>query len=145
MLDRLVGYKISPFLWKKVARGLSAGRVQSVAVRLIVEREEEIKAFKAEEYWTIKALFKTDKGEIFESAVYQINNQAVDKFQFKNKEEADAVLKDLEKTDFVISGVERKEARKNPLPPFTTSTLQQTASTRLGFQRKNHADGATSL
>lgn len=136
VLDRLVGYKISPFLWKKVARGLSAGRVQSVAVRLIVEREEEIKAFKAEEYWTIKALFKTDKGEIFESAVYQINNQAVDKFQFKNKEEADAVLKDLEKTDFVISGVERKEARKNPLPPFTTSTLQQTASTRLGFSAK---------
>ena len=136
VLDRLVGYKISPFLWKKVARGLSAGRVQSVTVRLIVEREEEINAFKAEEYWTIKALFKTAKNDVFESAIYQIDNRAVDKFQFKNKEEADAVLKDLEKIDFVISEIERKEARKNPLPPFTTSTLQQTASTRLGFSAK---------
>ena len=146
MLDRLVGYKISPFLWKKVARGLSAGRVQSVAVRLIVEREEEIKAFKAEEYWTIKALFKTDKGEIFESAVYQINNQAVDKFQFKNKEEADAVLKDLEKTDFVISGVERKEAReKSVASVYHKHSPADGINASWFFSEKNHADGATSL
>jgi len=136
VLDRIVGYKLSPFLWKKIARGLSAGRVQSVAVKIIMEREDEINKFKPEEYWTIKALFETNKGEVFEASIYKIEGESVDKFQFKNKEEADNLLKELKKASFKISKVDRKETKKNPLAPFITSTLQQTSSTRLGFSAK---------
>ncbi len=117
ILDRIVGYKLSPFLWKKVARGLSAGRVQSVAVRLVAEREKEIEEFKPEEYWKITALFEKDKKE-FEAGL---------RSEIKNKEEADKILKDLENAEYIVENIEKKETKKNPLPPFTTSTLQQEA------------------
>lgn len=135
ILDRLVGYKLSPFLWKKVARGLSAGRVQSVAVRLIVERENEIRSFKAEEYWTVDAeLLKDSKN--FEAHLTKISDQPLDKFGIKNKEEAEKITAELSKEKFSVLSVEQKEARKNPLPPFTTSTMQQEAAKRLGFSAK---------
>ncbi len=135
ILDRLVGYKLSPFLWKKVTRGLSAGRVQSVAVRLIVERENEIRAFKPDEYWTIIA--ELLKGQnMVEFSLNKIGGQSVDKLEIKTKERADKIVTDLQKSDFVVSSVEKKEANKNPLPPFTTSTMQQAAATRLGFSSK---------
>jgi DNA topoisomerase I len=120
VLDRIVGYKLSPFLWKKIARGLSAGRVQSVAVRLVVEREREIERFKPEEYWKITALFK--KG--FEAEL---------KKEIKNKEEADKTLNDLENAEYIVDKIEKKETRRNPSPPFTTSTLQQEAWKRFHF------------
>lgn len=129
ILDRIVGYKLSPFLWQKIKKGLSAGRVQSVAVRLIKEREDEIDNFKAEEYWSIEGLFLTKSGEL-NAKLNRYNNE---KPQLSNKEETDLVLKALEKQKFVISDVEKKERRRNPAPPFTTSTLQQEAWRRLNF------------
>lgn len=135
VLDRLVGYNLSPLLWKKVARGLSAGRVQSVAVRLIVEREREIKAFTADEFWTIDAIFNESNKE-FEAKLFSINNKTLGKLEIKNKQEADDILKNLEKCTFSVTDIEKKRTRKNPLPPFTTSTLQQTANNRLSFSAK---------
>lgn len=143
VLDRLVGYQLSPLLWKKVARGLSAGRVQSVAVRLIVEREREIQAFKPEEYWTIESIFspeKTSNGKEeqieFESKLHQIDGKIVDKFEIKTKEESDKILEKLNNAKYQVIDIEKKAAKKKPLPPFTTSTLQQTANNRLGFSAK---------
>jgi len=138
ILDRLVGYELSPFLWKKVARGLSAGRVQSVAVRLIVEREREIKAFKPDEYWTIIAnLFKLDdKEKIIEARLNKIKGKTVGKLGIKNKAEADKITKDLQKAEYIVAQIEKKEKKKNPPPPFITSTLQQAANRMLGFSAK---------
>ena len=142
ILDRLVGYKLSPLLWKKVSYGLSAGRVQSVAVRLIVEREREIQAFKPEEYWSVESVFSPQKvksGEKaleFESRLHQIDGKIIDKLEIKNKEQSDKILKNLEKAKYVVSDIEKKQTKKKPLPPFTTSTLQQTANNRLGFSAK---------
>ena len=136
ILDRLVGYELSPFLWKKVARGLSAGRVQSVAVRLIVEKEREIKDFKTEEYWGITASLETDKKETFEADLNKINGKTVDKLEIKNEEEAKKILEELEKKEYIISSIEQKQSKKNPPAPFTTSTLQQTANRFLGFSAK---------
>lgn len=135
ILDRLVGYKLSPFLWKKVARGLSAGRVQSVAVRLVVEREREIDNFKPQEYWSIEALLKAKKGE-FTALLVKVNGEAVEKLGIKTKAEADKILKDLEGADYVVSKVERKETKRVPPPPFVTSTLQQEAFKKLRFSSK---------
>ncbi len=135
ILDRLVGYKLSPFLWKKVAKGLSAGRVQSVAVRLIVEKEREVKAFIPQEYWDINALLmKEDIG--FLARLHKIDNKTLDKFYFKNEEQASKALDDIKNGSFIVSSIEAKESFKNPLAPFTTSTLQQTANRRLGFSAK---------
>ncbi len=131
VLDRLVGYKLSPFLWKKIFRGLSAGRVQSVALRLIVEREEEIRRFKPDEYWSIETLLKSEGGKELTASLSKINNETLDKFAIKNEEEAKKIAADLEKADFVVEAVEKKETKKNPLPPFITSTLQQEAAKRL--------------
>ncbi len=138
VLDRLVGYKLSPFLWKKVAKGLSAGRVQSVAVRLIVEREREIKNFKPEEYWSIEALLKKLKGDTkeFTAALIKKGDKAIDKFDIGTKENADRILKDLEGAKYQILNIEKKETKRNPLPPFTTSTLQQAAGQKLHFSAK---------
>jgi len=137
ILDRLVGYKLSPLLWKKVARGLSAGRVQSVAVRLIVEREREIQAFNAQEYWSIEASFKSEKNkESFLAKLALINGKTIDKLEIQNQQQADEIIKNLENASYIVSDVERKETKKNPLPPFTTSTLQQEANRRLGFSAK---------
>ncbi|MDP3901946.1 MAG: type I DNA topoisomerase, partial [bacterium] len=131
-LDRLVGYKISPFLWKKVARGLSAGRVQSVAVRLIVERENEIRGFKPEEYWTIMAQFING----FDAELSKIDGKTLDKFAVQNENEADKIVVELKKQNFVIAAINKKINIKNPLPPFITSTLQQESVKRLGYSSK---------
>ena len=142
ILDRLVGYKLSPFLWKKIARGLSAGRVQSVAVRLVADREREIQAFKPQEYWSIEALLQSRRttqnstqnhAEEFLAQLIKKGGQAIPKLGIKNKEEADTILKDLEGAEYKIERVEKGEARHNPLPPFMTSTLQQEASKKLRF------------
>lgn len=135
VLDRLVGYKLSPFLWKKVAKGLSAGRVQSVTVKLIVEREEEIRKFKPEEYWTIHADLKT-KNSVIEALLSHIGADALEKLSIKNEDEAKAISADLEKGKFSISNIEKKTIRKNPPPPFITSTLQQEAAKKLGYSSK---------
>ncbi len=129
ILDRLVGYQVSPFLWKPIRPGLSAGRVQTVALRLICEREDAISAFEAEEYWSIVALLEKD-GHDFQAKLHQIDGKA---FSLGNEGEARAVLDDLKGTTFQVSEVKRRERRKNPFPPFTTSTLQQEASKRLRF------------
>lgn len=136
-LDRIVGYKLSPFLWKKIAKRLSAGRVQSVAVRLIVQRENEIKAFKPEEYWSIAAILKKQKETIeFEAFLSKIKNKPVPKLGIKNKKESEDILKELKDADYKIVKIEKKETARNPLPPFTTSTLQQEASKKLRFPAK---------
>ncbi len=137
VLDRLVGYKLSPFLWKKVARGLSAGRVQSVAVRLIVDREIEIRNFKPEKYWTLEGFFKKDNSEIIiESALQKIDGKSLEKFEIKSTEEANELKKKIEKEKFSVKSVSKKESLKSPLPPFITSTLQQEGSKKLGYTSK---------
>ena len=135
IIDRLVGYKLSPFLWKKIRGGLSAGRVQSVAVKLIVEREEEIKAFKPDEYWTVTALLNKD-GKDFSAEVSKINNKSIGKLGIKNKKSADEIVGGIEKSNINVGLVVKKEVKRNPLPPFTTSTLQQASIGRLRFSAK---------
>jgi DNA topoisomerase I len=133
VLDRLVGYKASPVLWKTVKKGISAGRVQTVALRLIVEREREIRAFKPTEYWTVEALLEKAK-QRFTAKLHQIDGK---KAEISNKEEADRVLSDLEgRKVFGVTDVKRRERRKNPSAPFTTSTLQQEAAKKLSFGSK---------
>lgn len=138
ILDRLVGYELSPFLWKKVAKGLSAGRVQSVAVRLIVEREREIQAFKTQEYWSITAELETAKTAKmrFEARLNKISNKTIDKLEIQNKEQADKILEELNGAKYIVADIEKKQTKKNPPKPFTTSTLQQTANRWLGFSAK---------
>lgn len=136
ILDRIVGYKLSPFLWKKIAQGLSAGRVQSVAVRLVAEREMEIKDFVAKEYWDIKALLKKEENNEFEALLSKIDRGIVSKFSIQTKSEADEIVKDLKDAEYKVVGIEKKELRKSPLPPFTTSTLQQEAWKKLHFPAK---------
>ena len=141
ILDRLVGYKLSPFLWKKVVKGLSAGRVQSVAVRLIVEREREIQKFKPEEFWSIEALLQErqetrDKRQEVIASLHAKDGKVFDKLEVKNKKEADEVLEELKSADWKVSNLEQKEHRRNPMPPFTTSSLQQTAWARMGYTAK---------
>ncbi|MBM3230885.1 type I DNA topoisomerase [Candidatus Peregrinibacteria bacterium] len=133
ILDRLVGYTLSPFLWKKVYRGLSAGRVQSVAVRIIVDREREIRAFKSEEYWTIASLLKTSDGKEFTAELRARDGK---KFVPVSKEEADEVVSSSRDADWSVASIDEKELKKNPPPPFTTSTLQQEAGRKLGFSVK---------
>lgn len=141
ILDRIVGYKLSPFLWKKVAKGLSAGRVQSVAVRLVVEREREIQNFKPVEYWSIEALFQKIqnaelRNEPFAATLAKKDGKTIDKLEIKNKNEADDILKNLENAEYKIEKIERKETKRNPLPPFTTSTLQQSGWQKFHFPAK---------
>ncbi len=131
ILDRIVGYQLSPILWKKIKSGLSAGRVQSVATRLIVDRENEIRAFKAEEYWTIEVMLRTVDGKSFKASYV---TPARNKFQLGNKEKADAVLEKIKGKDFSVKDIKKAVRYKNPAPPFITSTLQQEAYKRLGFQ-----------
>ncbi|HSX25121.1 MAG TPA: type I DNA topoisomerase [Candidatus Andersenbacteria bacterium] len=135
VLDRLVGYELSPLLWNKVRRGLSAGRVQSVAVRLIVEREEEIAAFKSDEYWTLEALLKKDGSE-FSSFLKAKGEKAIPKLGIKSKEESDTIQKELAGAPYTVSHIETKERKRTPPAPFTTSTLQQAAFNQLGFSSK---------
>ncbi|MDD5760801.1 MAG: type I DNA topoisomerase [Candidatus Pacebacteria bacterium] len=132
ILDRLVGYELSPFLWKKIFRGLSAGRVQSPALRLIVEREEERNCFKEEKYYTITASFSKIenegvKSQIIEAELYKINNELILRPGIKSKEEVSKIKKDLKNQNASVLEIETKEAKRHPAPPFTTSTLQQSA------------------
>lgn len=134
ILDRLVGYKLSPFISQKIRRGLSAGRVQSVAVRIIVDREEEIRKFKPEEYWTIDAKF-IPKGsrKSFSASLY---SDANGKIKIENQEQAEKIEQDLANAEYMITKVKHGTRRKTPAPPFITSTLQQEASRKLGFQSR---------
>jgi len=143
VLDRIVGYKISPVLWKKVRRGLSAGRVQSVAVKLIVDREEEIEKFIPQEYWNIYANLKDEKSKKeFEARFHGKDGK---KIEIHSKEEVDKILKDIEKAKYIISEVKKGEKKRNPAPPFTTSTMQQEASRKLGFTLKKTMSVAQTL
>ncbi len=139
VLDRIVGYKLSPFLWKKIVKGLSAGRVQSVAVRLIAEREREIEAFNPEEYWEISANLKNTKNDPkkeFAARLAKIGGKALDKLEIKDENQAIAIEENLKNAAYQVAAIEKKEVRKNPLPPFTTSTLQQTAWQRFKMTAK---------
>ncbi len=132
ILDRLVGYKLSPFLWRKVRRGLSAGRVQSVAVRLIVDREKEIEAFQPEEYWNIDAvLCPPSSTKKFTARLF--STAAGKKLEVKNAEQSQAIVQALQGADYTVSSISRGKRKKTPAPPFITSTMQQEASRRLGF------------
>jgi DNA topoisomerase-1 len=136
VLDRLMGYQLSPLLWKKVRRGLSAGRVQSVAVRIICEREREILAFQPLEYWTVDARLEGAEPPPFTARLAEIDGQKVDvdKLRLDTKERVDGVLAGLGGADWTVTKVEKKERRRHPTPPFITSRLQQEASRKLGFQ-----------
>lgn len=134
VLDRIVGYKMSPVLWKKVKRGLSAGRVQSVAVKLIVDREEEIENFVPEEYWNLYANLQEEKSKKeFETRFYGKDGK---KQEIHTEEEVKQILKDLNKAKYIVNEVKKGEKKRNPAPPFTTSTMQQEASRKLGFTLK---------
>ena len=143
ILDRIVGYKLSPFLWRKIRRGLSAGRVQSVAVKMICDRENEIRAFVSQEYWSIDGMF-TAKGakKPFSAKVDTVDGV---KPEFKCKADADAVLARLDGAQFTVDKVKKSVRKKNPAAPFTTSTLQQEASRRLGFQGRRTMKAAQEL
>ncbi|EUJ27819.1 DNA topoisomerase I [Listeria grayi FSL F6-1183] len=132
ILDRLVGYNISPILWKKVKKGLSAGRVQSVALRLIIDREKEINNFKPEEYWTIDGNFKKGKQE-FQANFYGVDGK---KKKLSNAEEVKEVMSRLKGKQFTVTDVTKKERYRNPAAPFTTSSLQQEAARKLNFRTR---------
>jgi DNA topoisomerase-1 len=143
VLDRLVGYELSPFLWHKIRYGLSAGRVQSVAVRLVVERERQIQAFLKEEYWTIEAEFMKSGGRqatggeaTFPGILLSIDGKSVGKMGIKNEAQAKEIITNLKGADFKISNITVKDAKRSPSSPFTTSTLQQEAARKLGFSAK---------
>lgn len=133
ILDRLVGYQVSPILWSTVAKGLSAGRVQTVALRIICEREREIEAFDPEEYWSIDAELQTDKDDTFIASLFKIDKK---KFKIGNKEEADKILDDLKAAQYQIETIKKRKKKRNPYAPFITSTLQQDAASKLGFSPK---------
>ena len=143
VLDRIVGYKISPVLWKKVKRGLSAGRVQSVAVKLIVDREEEIENFTPEEYWNIYAnLLEPNSKKKFQATFYGKDGK---KLEIHTKEEVDEILKNIEKGKYIVADVKKGEKKRTPTPPFTTSTMQQEASRKLSFTLKKTMSVAQGL
>jgi len=138
VLDRLVGYELSPFLWTKIKYGLSAGRVQSVAMRLIVEREREIEKFKAEEYWTVEAKLSPEnkENEIFAAKLHSISGTALKKFDIPSKAESDKIVSNLKGEAYKVEEVTKKEVKRSPAAPFTTSTLQQEAARKLGMSAK---------
>ena len=132
-LDYLVGFNISPILWTKLPGSKSAGRVQSVALKLITEREHEIESFKPEEFWTLSVNFKDDKNKKITASISLLNNSKIEKFSFKNKNEINKAISSIKEKKFSITDISSKVINRNPSGPFTTSTLQQTASSRLGF------------
>ncbi len=137
ILDRLVGYKLSPFLWQKIRSGLSAGRVQSVAVRLVVEREREIQKFVPQEYWSVEAdLSKKNEDRKFKARLVKAGDKILDRLAIKDEDEAKKITADLEGAEYKVIEVNKKEVRRTPAPPFTTSTLQQEAAKKLGFSAK---------
>ncbi len=132
-LDYLVGFNLSPVLWRKLPGAKSAGRVQSVCLRLIVEREMEIEAFRAQEYWTVKALLQTPRGQTFEARLTTLAGKKLDKFDLGNETQAEMAVQAINSRDLVVKSVEAKPATRNPSPPFMTSTLQQEASRKFGM------------
>ncbi len=143
ILDRLIGYKLSPFISQKIRRGLSAGRVQSVALRLIVDREEEIRAFVPQEYWSIDAKFSNPPSKkVFAAAIHSKDGT---KLKITNKDQSDAILSDLEDAHYIVKSVKKGTRKKSPTPPFITSTLQQEASRRLSFQARRTMKAAQEL
>ena len=135
VFDRLVGYKLSPLLWEKVKRGISAGRVQSVALRIIVDREREREAFRAEEYWTLDARLTGKNPPPFKARLYSYKDDRIDNKAYKLPEaQAREIIAAVEKAPFTVKSVERKEVRRSPAPPFITSRLQQEASRKLYYQ-----------
>lgn len=137
VLDRLVGYELSPFLWKKVAKGLSAGRVQSVALRLVVEREREIQAFVPQEYWSLAADLLTKNNQNFLAYLEEKGGQKIDPLQdLSSQASINQIMADLKEADFVVTDIEKKETKKKAPTPFKTSTLQQAANSRLGYSAK---------
>ena len=149
VLDRIVGYKMSPLLWKKVKKGLSAGRVQSVAVKLICDREEEIEKFIPEEYWNITAQLKDKKSKkSFDAKFFGINDKSSEnakKLEIHSKEEVDEILAKIKDGDYIVKNITKSEKKKNPAPPFTTSTMQQEASRKLNFTLKKTMSVAQGL
>ncbi|MFO7577008.1 MAG: type I DNA topoisomerase [Pelovirga sp.] len=145
VLDYLVGFNLSPFLWKKIRYGLSAGRVQSVALRLICEREDEIDAFIPREYWTIEARLGKQDGVSFSAKLHAAAGKNLGKFALTTEAQTAAVLAELENALFRVSALEKKERKRNPAPPFTTSTLQQEASRKLGFSARKTMSVAQKL
>lgn len=136
ILDRIVGYLLSPFLWRKVAKGLSAGRVQSAALRLIVEREKEILNFKRQEYWTIDGIFRTTRGDEIGAKLIKFNGGELEKFDVQTEQQAKEITAKLQDETFSVSHVSKREVHRLPQPPFTTSSLQQEANRMLGFSAK---------
>ncbi|MDR7869930.1 MAG: type I DNA topoisomerase [Tissierellaceae bacterium] len=136
ILDRLVGYKISPLLWKKIKKGLSAGRVQSVACKLICDREDEINSFIPEEYWSLNVLLNKDKDEFEANFIGKYIDKKEEKVNLKNKHEVDDVINSINRDRFVVDEIKRGVRRRNPYAPYTTSTMQQDASKKLGFTTK---------
>src|ERR1700734_1255013 len=134
VLDRIVGYQISPLLWDKVRRGLSAGRVQTVALRLIVEREQEIRAFVPQEYWTIHAMLDAGQPPLFEAKLFKHNGEDI---EVKNQEAADKIVAAVSKAKWQVASVTQREKKRNQPPPFTTSKLQQASYNRLRYSAKN--------
>ena len=132
-LDYLVGFNISPILWTKLPGSKSAGRVQSVALRLLTEREHEIEIFKPEEFWTLNIIFKTKENNLIISNINQLNGNKIEKFSFRNKGEINSAVESIKNNKYEINDISSKIYSKNPLGPFTTSTLQQTSSSKLGF------------
>ncbi len=144
-LDYLVGFTLSPVLWRKLPGSRSAGRVQSVALRIISEREEEIEQFKSEEFWTIEGEFQTDKNEKIAAKLSHYNGQKLDKFSINNAIAASDAVKNLIGSQYSIKGVEKKELKRQPPPPFTTSTMLQEAARKLGFTAKKTSKLAQDL
>lgn len=143
ILDRIVGYKLSPFLWKKVRRGLSAGRVQSVAVRLIVDRENEIRSFVSQEYWSVDAKFVAASSKrAFSAKLAEVDGE---KIELADEKSANAILERLDGADYVVNSLKKSQRKKQPAPPFTTSTLQQEASRKLSFQARRTMKAAQEL
>ena len=132
-LDYLVGFNISPILWTKLPGSKSAGRVQSVALRLLTEREHEIEIFKPEEFWTLNVIFKTKENNLIISNINQLNGNKIEKFSFRNKEEINSAVENIKNNKYEINDISSKIYSRNPSGPFTTSTIQQTASSKLGF------------
>ena len=132
-LDYLVGFNISPILWTKLPGSKSAGRVQSVALKLITEREHAIESFKPKEFWTLSIKFADTANQNFTASISQLDNNKIEKFSFRNKEEINKAISSINKKKFNITDISSKIVNRNPSGPFTTSTLQQTASSRLGF------------
>ncbi|SVD46593.1 uncharacterized protein METZ01_LOCUS399447, partial [marine metagenome] len=130
VMDRIIGFQVSPFLWKIIAGGLAAGRVQSVALRFINDREAEINAFEAEEYWSITALLQGDKGDPFQMKLFKVGSK---KAQISDEQTAAALVDTIRGQSFVVDSIKKKELQRHPAPPFITSTLQQDAARRLRF------------